>query len=92
MLKTETKLQKWLCKGLFSSTFFKKPTHALYFKITLFKSIQLDEQRKGTHNSTNRNTATCPGKVVPRNNNKADSSSATGTIPLRMVKVNDRNM
>jgi hypothetical protein len=53
---------------------------------------QLDEQQEGTHDSTNRNTATCPDKVVPRNNNKVDSSIATGTIPLRMVKVNDRNM
>jgi hypothetical protein len=51
-----------------------------------------DEQREGTYNSTNRNTATCPDKVVPRNNNEVDSSSAKGTIPLRMVKVNDRNM
>jgi hypothetical protein len=41
---------------------------------------QLDEQRESTHNSINRDKATCPDKVVPRNNNKAKSSSAKGTI------------
>jgi hypothetical protein len=79
---------------LLLSHIFKKSTHALYFKITLFKtqsySIQQDEQQEGTHDSTNRNTSTCPDKVVTKN--KADSSIATGTIPPRMVKVNDRNM
>jgi hypothetical protein len=39
---------------------------------------QLDEQRESTHN-INRNKATYPDKVVPRNNNKA-KSSAKGTI------------
>jgi hypothetical protein len=60
---------------------------------TLKDSIQRDEQQEGTHdNNTNRNTATCPDKVVTKNSNKANSSIATGTVPLRMVKVNDRNM
>jgi hypothetical protein len=36
-------------------------------------------------------TATCPDKVMTKTK-KADSSIATGTIPLKMVKVNDRNM
>jgi hypothetical protein len=39
---------------------------------------QLDEQREGTHNNINRDKATCPHKVVPRNNNKAKSNSAKG--------------
>jgi hypothetical protein len=40
---------------------------------------QLDEQRESIHNNINRDKATCPDKVVPRNN-KAKSSSAKGTI------------
>jgi hypothetical protein len=37
-------------------------------------------QREDTHNNTNRDKVTCPDKVVPRNNNKAKSGSAKGTI------------
>jgi hypothetical protein len=47
---------------------------------TLKDSIQLDGQREVTHNNINRDKATCPDKVVPRNNNKAKSSSAKETI------------
>jgi hypothetical protein len=43
-------------------------------------SIQLDGQREGKHNNTKRDKATCPDKVVPRNNNKAKSGSAKETI------------
>jgi hypothetical protein len=39
----------------------------------------VDEQRESTHNSINRDKATCPDKVVP-SNNKAKNSSAKGTI------------
>jgi hypothetical protein len=36
-------------------------------------SPQLDEQRESTHSNINRaHKATCPDKVVPRNNNKAN--------------------
>jgi hypothetical protein len=41
---------------------------------------QPDEQRENTHNSINRDKATYPDKVGLRNNNKAKSSSAKGTI------------
>jgi hypothetical protein len=43
---------------------------------SLFVCTQLDEQRESTHNSINRDKATCPDKVMPRNNNKAKSNSA----------------
>jgi hypothetical protein len=42
--------------------------------------LYLDGQREGTHNDINRDKATCPDKVVPRNNNKAKSNSAKGTF------------
>jgi hypothetical protein len=35
-------------------------------------NTQPNEQRESTHNSINRDKATCPDKVVPRNNNKAN--------------------
>jgi hypothetical protein len=44
------------------------------------RCIQLDGQRKGTHNNINRDKATCTDNVVPANNNKAKSISSKGTI------------
>jgi hypothetical protein len=54
--------------------------YAVVCALPLLVQLCLEEQWESTHNSINRDKATCPHKVVPRNNNKAKSSSAKGTI------------
>jgi hypothetical protein len=52
------------------------PVYVVVCTFPLPVQIQLDGQREGTHNNINRDKATCPDKVVLRNNNKAKSSGA----------------
>jgi hypothetical protein len=48
-------------------------------------AVPLREQWESTHNNMNRDKATCPDKVAPRNNNKAKVAVQKEQSPLRMV-------
>jgi hypothetical protein len=59
----------------------------LSFGVTIPVTVpQRSEIPEGLMNNPVYETQSC------EEDNKADSSIATGTIPLRMIKVNDRSM